>query len=101
MRWIRVDQRDDMKNHIVYLQYLLAGSMDSVDAEVLRPIHAHLSAMETTLSGGIQSACQHLDDQVCHWLDLGLSLSRHSIERVLESFLRLERELNRLSPLVG
>lgn len=101
MRWMRVDKQEAVKNHIVYLHYILQGSTDSVDAEVLRPIHAQLSALESTLSGDLQKACQHLDDQICHWLELGLSVSHQSIERVLDSLVRLERGLNRLSPLAG
>lgn len=98
---MRMRLKDSMRNYIVYLEYVLAGIKDSADAEVLRPIHAQLSLMEATLSGELKKACRRLDGQVCQWLDVGLSLSRQSIVRVLESLERFDRDLNRLSPVAG
>ncbi|NMP23335.1 hypothetical protein [Sulfobacillus harzensis] len=90
-----------IKNQIIYLQYVLDGVQESVDAEVLRPIEGPLRLAQGELSGEARSTCLRLQRQISHWLDLGLSLSRPTVERVLEGLKSLYAATSPPSPLAG
>ncbi|MCL5115983.1 MAG: hypothetical protein M1272_02410 [Firmicutes bacterium] len=90
---------DAVKNQIVYLTYVLSGFQDGIDAEVLRPIWDNLRHLPVEeLPDRAQGLRQRTEEQVARWLDLGMSLSRQSIERVLESLKLLLRELTPQTP---
>ena len=74
-------------NQIVYLDYVLQGGADSVDAELLRPVWDNLTNLiaDPALPGAVRSLAVQTASTVLDWLSRGQSLSRESLERIRKS----------------
>lgn len=75
---------ETIKNQIIYLSYVLEGLAESADAEVLRPVLDNLRRLPVgELPRDVVRLARRTEVQMSRWVEMGMLVSRESLERVL------------------
>lgn len=88
--------KDVLSNQIVYLTYVLKDFPDIADAEIFRPISDNLHQMRqmSDLPQAAQIIVANTEKKLARWLELRLTVSRYSVERVLMTLKLVMQQMN-------
>lgn len=91
---------ESVVNQIVYLDYVLDGGGDLLDAELLRPIwdNLRLMAWDASIPVDVRRLASDTEALVLRWLQRGSNLTRDSLERVRASLEVVLRALKGARP---